>query len=159
MALWARRGGPGHIPDGVDPGGRGFHAGVHLDEAPFVHLDPGLFQAEPFRAGPAAHRHQDFVHHDLLLAASLGGLEEHVEAILLLLVTHRLGARAYLKAFLLQGLAQEGGGFPVACGEDLRHVFDQGHLRAQAVVDLAKLEPHRPTADHQKALGDALFHP
>ena len=125
-----QEGRPGRVPDGVDPFLVRFHAGVHPHEAPLVQGDARLLQAQALGAGPPAHGHQDLVHHQGLLLAPFCGGEEDVEAVLLLLVAQGLGAGEDPDALLLQGPAKEARGLPVPLGQDLRHVLNEGDLRA-----------------------------
>ena len=49
------------IADGVDVGIRGALTRIHLNETLWVDLGPGVFDAQVFAVGPAAHRHEHAV--------------------------------------------------------------------------------------------------
>src|SRR5271154_7627468 len=126
------------IPDGVQPRLVGFAGGPYVHEAA-IEFGLGFLQAAIFRHGFAAHGQQQFLGLQSLRFAVLV-LEAYGDAGGVFFYAVDFAAGKNLDIFLAERFLEFRGNFLVFHGNDAIERFEDGHLRAEGIINRGKFD-------------------
>ena len=127
---------------------------VDFDLAALVDLDAGAFGQQALGGGATANGHQQLVHGQGLFAFSVGVGDDDFLLLALAgdLGLGNLGIELDVQALLLEFLGSGLGHFGVGSRQELRHGFEDGDFRAQALPHAAQFQADDAGADHRQAV-------
>ena len=137
-----------HVADGVDAWRAGLEALVDLDAALPVQRDAHAVEAEAFRVGPAADRHQHHVHIERCGLTARDRLHGEPDALVGALGAGDLGAELEGELLAAQQAVHLRCDLAVHPGQDAVEELDHRDLGAEAAPDRAHFEADVTTADH-----------
>ena len=132
------------------------HLPVDRNEAALADTDAGVFGTELAAVGRAADRDQHAIEQLRLgrLALGRGGLERHLEPLLLRLDHGGLDLQVHGDALLLQAVGEWLDEVGIGARHQLVHELDHGHLAAERAVHRRHLQADDAAADDEQSAGN-----